>query len=256
MPAGLRFITSPLRLGNPQDVADLAAAVSSFADDAPVIVIDTLAQAAPGLDENSGKDMSILISAAKTLQRKTGGLVLLVHHTGKDATRGLRGHSSLFAALDIAIEVTRDGSRRTWSLAKSKDSTDDVSHAFALESVSLGVDEDGEPVTSCVAVPDTTTPVGSNYPTHALTTVERKVYSALITCAHERGANDGMQVAVSVEDWRKAYFDSVPDVSDTTKRQHISRAKRKLLDLRLISEDASSVLIDTENPDFAAAVLF
>lgn len=256
MPAGVRFITSPLHLGKPQDVADLAAAVSSFADDAPVIVIDTLAQAAPGLDENSGKDMSIVISAVKTLQRKTGGLVLLVHHTGKDAARGPRGHSSLFAALDVAVEVTRDGSRRTWSLAKSKDSTDDVSHAFALESVTLGVDEDGEPVTSCVAVPDTTTPAGSNYPTHALTTVERKVYYALIGYARQHGDNDGLQVAVSLEGWRKAYYDSAFDVKQDTKKRNFGRAKTKLLDLGLVREDAPNIVIDAENPDFAAEDLF
>ncbi len=62
----------------------------------------------------------------------TGGLVVLVHHTGKDATKGLRGHSSLFAALDAAIEVSRSGERREWILAKSKDGRDGSTHPFKL----------------------------------------------------------------------------------------------------------------------------
>ncbi len=117
--------------------------------------IDTQNAAAPGTDENSSADMGRIIEAAKALQRLIGGLVVLVHHTGKDATKGLRGHSSLLAALDAAIEVTRDEDRREWRLAKSKDGKDGEAHPFRLEVVQLGQDDEGEPVTSCVVRVDT-----------------------------------------------------------------------------------------------------
>ena len=68
-----------------------------------VVFLDTLNRAAPTADENSSKDMGEILSAAKLLQSLINGLVVLVHHTGKDATKGLRGHSSLFAALDAAV---------------------------------------------------------------------------------------------------------------------------------------------------------
>ena len=119
-----------------------------------VVILDTLNRAAPGADENSSKDMGAILEAAKALQRLTGGLVVLVHHTGKDATKGLRGHSSLFAALDAALEVTRTGDRREWALTKSKDGEDGLRHAFNLRVVSLGADSDGLPVSSCVVMPD------------------------------------------------------------------------------------------------------
>jgi hypothetical protein len=64
--------------------------------------------------------MGEILEAAKRLQSLTGGLVVLVHHTGKDATKGLRGHSSLFAAMDAAVEVSRDGDRREWKVAKAR----------------------------------------------------------------------------------------------------------------------------------------
>ena len=80
--------------------------------------------------------------------------MVLVHHTGKDANKGLRGHSSLFAALDAAIEVSRPGERREWTLAKSKDGQDGGTHAFKLRVVELGTDDEGEPVTSCVVESD------------------------------------------------------------------------------------------------------
>jgi hypothetical protein len=77
----------------------------------------------------------------------------VVHHTGKDASKGLRGHSSLHAALDTAIEVRRDGDNREWLIAKSKDGEDGGVHAFKLEVVELGSDEDGDPITSCIVYP-------------------------------------------------------------------------------------------------------
>lgn len=98
--------------------------------------------------------MGRILEAAKALQRLTAGLVVVVHHTGKDATKGLRGHSSLFAALDAAVEVTREGDRREWKVAKAKDGQDGAEHPFRLEVVALGDDDEGEPATSCAVLPD------------------------------------------------------------------------------------------------------
>ena len=153
LPAGLRLVLQSFKLTDPQDVADLAAAVLTAGAGA-VVILDTLNRAAPDADENASADMGRILEAAKALQRLTGGLVLVVHHTGKDATRGLRGHSSLFAALDAAVEVTREGDRREWKVAKAKDGQDGAGHPFRLEVVDLGEDDDGETVTSCVIAPD------------------------------------------------------------------------------------------------------
>jgi AAA domain len=149
LPDGLGVLLQPMRLTEAQDVADLASIVPTGA----VVFIDTLNRAAPTADENSSRDMGEILSAAKALQARTGGLVVLVHHTGKDTSRGLRGHSSLFAAMDAAIEVTRAVDRREWSVAKSKDGQDGGAQGFSLVTVSMGTNEDGEPVTSCVVAP-------------------------------------------------------------------------------------------------------
>jgi putative DNA primase/helicase len=153
LPAGLRLVLQSFKLTDPQDVADLSAAVLTAGAGA-VVILDTLNRAAPEADENASADMGRILEAAKALQRLTGGLVLVVHHTGKDATRGLRGHSSLFAALDAAVEVTREGDRREWKVAKAKDGQDGAGHPFRLDVVDLGEDDEGETVTSCVIAPD------------------------------------------------------------------------------------------------------
>ena len=153
LPAGLRLVLQPFKLTEPQDVADMAAAVLSAGAGA-VIFIDTLNASAPGIDENASRDMGLVLEAAKSLQSLTGGLVTAVHHSGKDATRGLRGHSSLFAALDAAVEVTREGARKEWKVAKAKDGQDGAKHPFRLDVVHMGEDDEGETVTSCVVAPD------------------------------------------------------------------------------------------------------
>ena len=144
-------VTQQFHLTTPQDVTDLAAVIPHGA----VVFIDTLNRAAPTTDENSSKEMGIILEGAKALQSSTGGLVIVVHHTGKDATKGMRGHSSLHAALDAAIEVERSVTGgRHWSIAKSKDGEDGKRVAFNLKVHVLGQDADGDDISSCSVEPD------------------------------------------------------------------------------------------------------
>lgn len=154
VPLGFKFLLEALDIRKPGDRADLAQAARAAGCIDGILVIDTLNQATPGMDENDSSSMGEAISAAKAVQAELGGLVLLIHHTGKDQTKGLRGHSSLHAALDAAVEVTRDGDRREWRTAKSKDGEDGTAHPFRLDVVEIGEDDDGEPITSCVIVPE------------------------------------------------------------------------------------------------------
>jgi phage/plasmid primase-like uncharacterized protein len=151
---GLRVILSALDIRKADDRTALTAAIKAQGFDGGVLVLDTLNRAAPGMDENSSVDMGEVIASMKALQADLGGLVIAVHHSGKDALKGLRGHSSLLAALDCVVEVTRQEDRREWKLSKSKDGEDGKAHPFTLEVVELGEDGDGWPVTSCIVRPE------------------------------------------------------------------------------------------------------
>lgn len=117
---------------------------------ASIIAIDTLAQATPGGNENAGEDMGKVLARCKRLHSATGALVLLVHHSGKDATRGARGWSGIRAAVDAEIEITRLADVRLARVSKQKDGDDGAAFAFRLVPVSLGEDSEGTPVSSCV----------------------------------------------------------------------------------------------------------
>ncbi|WP_372796884.1 AAA family ATPase [Litorivivens sp.] len=131
-----------------RDILDLSSVVPLGA----VVFIDTLNRAAPLSDENSSREMGAILKASKMLQEKIKGLVVLVHHTGKDSSKGLRGHSSLFAAMDAALEITVSSTRHSWKIAKAKDGQAGTAHPFHLEVVELGLDEFGDSVNSCVVI--------------------------------------------------------------------------------------------------------
>ncbi len=157
-----RFVTAPLDVRIASDRRELVkAAIAADCIDG-LLIVDTLNRAAPGFDENAAADMGEVIAALKDLESQTGGMVIVVHHTGKDSAKGLRGHSSLLAALDVAIEVKRGDSLRSWEIAKAKDAGDGDTFPFKLSIVELGTDTDGEPVTSCIV--DSTIPQGALKP--------------------------------------------------------------------------------------------
>lgn len=152
-PSNFKIILNNFDLMKQSHVEALAQTIINDEMHQGLIVIDTLNQASPGADENSSTDMGIIIKHLKLLQEMTGGLVLIVHHTGKNTAQGLRGHSSLKAALDANIEVT-GGDKKSWLLEKSKDGEGGKSFGFRLEVHTLGNDSDGDPITSCTVERD------------------------------------------------------------------------------------------------------
>ena len=122
-----------------------------------IVIVDTLAAAAPSADENAQKDMGPIMLAFHRMANRLDAVVLLVAHTGKDVTRGLRGWSGIRANADFAIECrvdkdedTGETSRRSLWLEKAKDGRDGFTLSdYALRIVYMGTKRSGEPDTTC-----------------------------------------------------------------------------------------------------------
>lgn len=119
-----------------------------------LIVIDTFSAASPGANENASEDMGRMLDAGHRLNEATGAAILWVHHKNAAGLRE-RGHSSFRANIETAVEVIRDPEtkERTLHLVKLKDGEDGLRLGFELQSVTLGSDDDGDPITSCVVRP-------------------------------------------------------------------------------------------------------
>jgi hypothetical protein len=157
----LRMLTGGLNLRDPADVQRLVvfiqAAQAEHGQKCAAVFVDTLSRALAGGNENDSEHMGALIVGADLVKVATGATVFLVHHFGKDETRGGRGWSGLKGALDTEIEVTcegEDGKLKVATVSKQRDLPGERSRlGFTLHAVQLGLDEDGEPVTTCLVEP-------------------------------------------------------------------------------------------------------
>lgn len=114
-----------------------------------LIVIDTLHRSYGGADENDAAAAGAFIRMVDRIREATGAHIMILHHLGKDETRGARGSSALKAAVDTEITLTKPEHSEaiTAHVTKQKDGPDGGIYSFRLQDVSIGVDEDGTAIT-------------------------------------------------------------------------------------------------------------
>lgn len=177
-----------------QDALDVCASVLSLnLGSIALVVVDTFAQVMPGANENSGEDVGLALRHAKGINRSLKATVMLVHHAGKDTTKGARGWSGLRAAADGELEIARSGNARALRLSKSKDGEDNTIFGFALEVVNIGMDEDGDIISSCVVIEAANAMPGPNKVRKDLGEVELVVNAILQEFAKDQ--TSGIEVA-------------------------------------------------------------
>lgn len=209
-----------------EDVTELTKSLAAFGP-YDYAVIDTLAQVTPGANENAGEDMGPVLANIKAIQSATGATVAVVHHAGKDLSRGSRGWSGLKAAAEAQIEVVRDedSGQRHIRIEKMKDGEDGAKYGFKLEVVQIGVDEDGDAVTSCVVVPVDFVPKAETAKgLKRRGRVEGHVLEVIATL-------DPAMQAIRVEELVKMAADLLPPPEEgkrDTRRQHVARAIENL----------------------------
>jgi hypothetical protein len=110
---------------NIRDQAEVDALIAEAGETMPqqpaLVIIDTLARSFGGGDENSNVDMGEFIMQCDRIKAAfDGATVMIVHHSGKDTTRGARGHSSLYGAVDTELELKRSQGSDSVTIRNSK----------------------------------------------------------------------------------------------------------------------------------------
>ena len=225
--------------------------VTELGIDFKLIIIDTLARAFGGGNENDSSDMGSFISSCGRIQQIVQDCALMIlHHSGKDATKGLRGHSSLLGAVDTELELIRfeDSMKGIIRTAKQKDGEDGTRIGFEMVSVELappaGSLQIGEPITS-LAVQASELGEHEDKKNNAssgskLTAQESKALTCLENVIKQKGmlkAMEGTQrMCVLIEDWElefRAKLGRKPS-GDKTFDKAWSRAKEKLTTHKLM----------------------
>jgi AAA domain len=203
-------------------VADVVAATKALG--AKLVIVDTLARAIAEGDENTPGDMGRLIATLDALRAQTGAHVMIVHHTGKDESRGMRGHSSLNGAADITLHVTASGAARQAEVKKNKDGLAGQALAFTLKPTTLGRDDDGDDIVTMVVEE-----VEGKEPLPTRAAEEREDKRKLLTLREERWLRELTSVIAGLNPTPVAPTFGMPRVRAITRRDLLAQARHHAL---------------------------
>lgn len=260
-------IQSSVNLLNPEaDTVRLIEAIEAAAEQAamPVglVVIDTLSRSLAGGNENSPEDMGALVLNMDRIRSRTKACVLFIHHSGKDAAKGARGHSLLRAAIDTEIEVVaEEGSQtKTATVVKQRDLKKGDVFTFELEQVEIDKNRHGEMVTTCVVSGGEQAPGGASA-RRRLTGHNQRALEVLMDLVAtsgrtgDRGVPPGLS-AVPEKWWRERFYErAMAGAESKTKEKAFRRAADTLVSLRRVGLDQGRVWVvpasrfDVENGD-------
>jgi hypothetical protein len=167
--ANLYIIRAQLNLrSSPEDFIELLNAINDLiaeiGEPLELIILDTLMRmSGGGFNENSSEDMGAFITQAGKLQELFECALMVIHHSGKDVTKGLRGHSSLLGAVDTELEIQRQDSvinsadssvigNAILTVSKQKDGADSIQIGIEIVLVEIGTSDLGFEITTSLAI--------------------------------------------------------------------------------------------------------
>jgi hypothetical protein len=133
-------------------VENIRAAEAHYGCPVGLIIIDTYNKgiAMGGGEENAAKDQNIMAANLQQVQDQTDLHIALIGHTGKDESRGARGSNAHLGDVDMMVQISVDGTVRTATIIKINDGMEGILTRFCVEPVTLGRDEDGDPITTAI----------------------------------------------------------------------------------------------------------
>lgn len=236
-------------------ISSIKSACANSGFEPRLVVIDTLSKTFGSGKENTD-DMASYVANCEKIAGTFDCCVMPVHHRPKDAeSKEPRGHSSLKGGVDTVVLIEA-GLTKKATVHKQKDGEDGNVFMFNLKQVEIGVDDDGETVTSCIVEH---TKVDNSLPTDPkaaarkrLSDKQRQVLSELGKCLEHHGQavpaeipdshiNTFMTTKVTTRDlWRDTYLaiacpdrDS-RDTNRDSERKAWLRAVEKLQSLGLV----------------------
>lgn len=147
----MRVVIVPLELMS--QAHSLREAIQALKIQPSDIIIDTMSQTYGG-EENSSTDVSTYLRVlGAELRDPFGATVLVIHHTGHTATERPRGSSAIVGNTDFLFGTYRDEKEMlvTLECLKQKDGDRWGPVSFGLHHQVMGVDSDGDEVSSLVA---------------------------------------------------------------------------------------------------------
>lgn len=205
-----------------------------------LVIVDTLARAIAGGNENASEDMGALVRNGDLIREATGAHLMWIHHSGKDQARGARGHSSLRAATDTEIEVVAISASRTATVTKQRDMECSGAFTFTLKVVELGTNPRGKAVTSCVVEADDADTPGGVPSRRRLKGHQQRALEVLADLIAHSGRTGDPEVpsgfsSVPEKWWRERFYErAMPGSEQEAKQRAFRRAADYLVENHLV----------------------
>lgn len=255
-PEQVIFIPDQIDIRKKQDTDALIEVIQAEVDPGALVIIDTLNRAAPGMEENSSVDYGQILNSAARIQENIGGFVCFIAHPGKDPNKGIRGHSSLFAGLDMVLKVEvvdKDALLFSWETEKVKDGQDGQTFHFRREVVHLGNDEDGDPITSCIIEQEYVSTKKSKYTSADVEKFEVFKKAVELFGVPDR-AGENMLIGVDREEWRNHFYEESSCTTPGSKKSAFNKLINKLKSLEFIKERTDGLLVFADENDHIESV--
>lgn len=153
LPTGIEFYVVPVALALAKDASKVVEAANTVGVAPSVVIVDTMSQTFDGEENSANEVAAYLRELGNNFRALWRASVVVVHHSGHQATERPRGSSAIRSNVDFMFGVFRDEKEMlaTMECHKQKDGELFQDVPFALSSERLGTDEDGEAITSLSA---------------------------------------------------------------------------------------------------------
>ncbi|MCK1542203.1 AAA family ATPase [Bradyrhizobium sp. 160] len=241
------FYLSGNRVVLPQDGAAVLKAIEDeFPEVHPgVVVLDTLNRSIAG-SENTPEDMTAYIRTADMIRDRFQCVVIVIHHCGVDGDRP-RGHTSLTGAADAQISVKRDAAKNIVAKVEfMKDGPEGDEIISSLEAVTVGRDDTGDDITSCVVVTADSTAPASKGAVYGQAGIALRLLQDALASGGEISSHPAIPTGVRTireEAWRADCYARMfsQDASQTSKQKAFVRAAKTLHERQLIGKHGDHV---------------
>jgi hypothetical protein len=225
-----------------------------------LMAVDTLARAFGGGNENDSDAMGSFITTMGKIQEFLNCALMVLHHSGKDLAKGLRGHSSLLGAVDTQLEILRfeEQQKGVISLTKQKDGEDGIRFGFEMVEIEISGSSLGfDPVVSLAvqasdeAANQASKKAGKGHAGNGKN--QRLEMLCLETVVKSKGVikfvDKKQRMAVNLEEWRQELWEKMGCTDDdrNTFKTAWSRAKTRLQDAGLIGIRDKLVWLESQD---------
>lgn len=233
-----RILASTVNFMLPEQVTALLTAIDALGEQFSMVIVDTVARAMLGGDENAAKEMGLFVASCDIVKEHTGACVVGIHHSGKNSDNGMRGSSALLGAVDTVLKIDKEEETVTIVMEEQKDAEPLEDIVLTLQSVPVGLSG-----SSLVLVTGEAT--AATEPRRVdLSPREKLAYQFLTDCVQPDCARIRGCATVPKEEWRASC--SKRGLADGDHRQQgraFSKYSLRLQELGYVAYDNELVII-------------